>query len=257
MKILCCNIRYFGADDGDNNWVHRRDICAEIMLAHQPDIICVQEMWQQQFDDLVARLPGFASYGLMHAPTSRHPANCIFYKAERFEWVTAAGYWLSETPHIPGSKSWESHGERLANWIRLIDGESGVEFRVINTHLDHISAEARKQQAAVIGRESAAYPEAYPQILVGDMNCDRRHEPLAVFARYGWVDTYETIHGVQEAGCTFHNFLGPAYEANFGKIDWIFVKGDVQTVDAEIIKDHVNGRYPSDHYFVSAEVQLL
>lgn len=256
MKILCCNIRYFGAEDGENDWIYRRDICAEIMLAHEPDIICVQEMWQQQFADLQTRLSGFASYGLMHDKISKHPANCIFYRTEHFELVTAAGYWLSETPHVPGSQSWASQDIRLANWVRLIEKQTGAEFRLINTHLDHISEEARRNQAAVICMDSNAYPDDYPQLLVGDMNCDRRQEPIAIFTGNGWIDTYETVHGAQEAGFTYHGFEGDGFEATLGKIDWIFIKGALQTVGAQIIKDNIDGRYPSDHYFISAEVVL-
>ena len=39
-------------------------------------------------------------------------------------------------------------------------------------------------------------------------------------------------------------------------MDWIFARGEVRTVDAAIVTDSVDGRFPSDHYFVSATVEV-
>jgi hypothetical protein len=41
-----------------------------------------------------------------------------------------------------------------------------------------------------------------------------------------------------------------------GKIDWIFARGATRVVGAEIIRDSRDDRFPSDHYFVSADFQL-
>ena len=40
------------------------------------------------------------------------------------------------------------------------------------------------------------------------------------------------------------------------KIDWIFSRGAVKPVAATIVRDGRNDHYPSDHYFVSAEVEI-
>ncbi|MEM7034382.1 MAG: endonuclease/exonuclease/phosphatase family protein [Chloroflexota bacterium] len=252
MKILSCNIRFYGADDGENSWAHRKGICAQIIEARQPDIVCFQEMWHPQFIDLQESLPGFASYGLMQDPAGHNPLNAIFYRQDAFKLITAGGYWLSKTPHIAGSKSWDSKGIRYANWVRLQDNETETEFRVINTHFDHMGWTARDEQAKLIVAESQAYPSDYRQILVGDLNCDQTSTPIDLLKRGGWQDTFETIHGSDDPGCTYHGFIGPKFEADFGKIDWIFGRGALHVVDAKIIDDAIDARYPSDHYFVSA-----
>ncbi|MEM7343485.1 MAG: endonuclease/exonuclease/phosphatase family protein, partial [Chloroflexota bacterium] len=163
MKFLSCNIRFFGADDGANSWPYRKEACIQIIQAQKPDIICFQEMWQEQFLELQAAFPNFASYGLPHEPLGQHPLNAIFYRQENFVQVAAGGYWLSKTPHVAGSKSWDSRGIRFANWLRLRDVSTDVEFRLINTHLDHVGWEARRKQAALIVEDTAAYPLGYPQ----------------------------------------------------------------------------------------------
>src|SRR5450756_2291498 len=108
MKILTCNIRYYGADDGRNGWVHRRDLCAAVIRSQAPDIICFQEMWAEQFSDLSFAFPGYQSYAMVDEPVGRHPQNCMFYRSDAYKRISAGGYWLSETPHVAGSKSWDS-----------------------------------------------------------------------------------------------------------------------------------------------------
>ena len=254
MKVLTCNIRNFGAEDGENNWTHRKEVCAEIIRSQAPDIICFQEMWSQQFADMAISLAEYQSYAVVDEPVGRHPKNCMFYRLEAYTLISAGGYWLSENPHVAGTKSWQSACVRLANWIRLEDHSTGTEFRIINTHLDHVSQTARENQARLIVADSSAYPKDYPQILTGDMNCDSTNAAIEVFRAGGWSDTYDCVHGTEDPGYTFHQFLGPKYNSAIGKIDWIFMRGRMKAITAEIITDSTEGRFPSDHYFVSAAV---
>ena len=254
MKILTCNIRYFGADDGEDSWPYRKDLCTQVIGAQSPDIICFQEMWAEQFADMTSALPGYRSYGMTDEPTGRHPVNAIFYAQDTCTHIAAGGYWLSETPHIPGSSSWDSSCVRLANWIRLEDCATGGEFRVINTHLDHVSQIAREHQAGRIVEDANAYPQDYPQMLTGDMNCDTKNKAMDVFKAGGWIDTYGAVHETEDPGHTYHGFLGPEHDSSVGKMDWILARGSVKVADAAVIRDSQDGRFPSDHYFVSATV---
>jgi len=252
MKILTCNIRCFEAKDGPNDWIHRKELCINVIRSRTPDIICFQEMRSQQFTDLSSAFPEYRFYAMMDQPVAQHPQNCIFYRADIYTLISASGYWLSEHPHVAGTKSWDSSCIRLANWVRLEDRATGTEFRVVNTHLDHVGQTARENQARLIVEDSSAYPQDYPQILTGDMNCDSRNAAINAFKAGKWIDTYSHIHGTEEPGHTFHKFLGPKCDSAIGKMDWIFMRGKLQTTDAEIITDSEEDRFPSDHYFVSA-----
>ncbi len=145
---------------------------------------------------------------------------------------------------------------RLANWVRLADRATGAEFRVVNTHLDHVSQLARENQARLIVEDAAAYPDGYPQLLTGDMNVDWANPAIALFRRGGWADTYAAVHGTENPGHTFHAFQGPAFVSDIGKMDWIFSRGAVTVAAAEVITDSQGGRFPSDHYFVAATVHI-
>jgi endonuclease/exonuclease/phosphatase family metal-dependent hydrolase len=254
MRIMTCNIRTSLASDHDNNWGHRRDICVEVMLSRSPDIICCQEVQFCQFEYLLAHLPGYAWFGTGDTPGPVMPTNAMFYRTERFTMLSGGAYWLSETPHVCGSSSWDSKCVRLANWMRLADRETQSEFRVVNTHLDHMSAPARAGQAGVICEDTAAYADEYPQLLTGDMNADAAAPAIATFRSAGWRDTWEEAQGTEDPGPTFHNFLKPGSKQP--RIDWIFARGAVDCQDAEVIRDLPDGRCPSDHYFLSADVQI-
>ena len=101
-------------------------------------------------------------------------------------------------------------------------------------------------------------PIGIPQILTGDMNANIKNQAIATLLEGGWADTYAAIHGLGEPGYTFHGFRGKERQlkGRGSKIDWIFIRGDVETLATEIIRDGRDGRYPSDHYFISATLEL-
>jgi len=254
MRILTCNIRGASAPDGENNWPYRNELCADVIRACAADIICFQEMQGDQFDYFHPRLADYDRHAMPDEETEHNPLNAIFYRKDAFTRIAAGGYWLSETPEAARSSSWDSACIRWANWLRLVESESGVEFRVVNTHLDHISQKAREGQARVICLDCSTHPDAYPQILTGDMNCDAGNRAIALFEEAGWRDTYTAVHGPAEPGHTFHQFLGRAYTSDTGKMDWVFTRGNVAATGAHVVRDAKDGRYPSDHFFVTADV---
>jgi endonuclease/exonuclease/phosphatase family metal-dependent hydrolase len=251
---MTCNVRTSLANDGENAWTHRRPLCIDVILSRAPHVVCCQEVSEEQLADLSEGLEGYAHFGLPDEPAGRRKVNAIFYREATFLCVATGGCWLSETPHVPGSRAWDSACVRLANWVRLAERGSGVEMRVVNTHLDHVSQPARAGQARVVCEDAAAYPEAYPQVLTGDMNCDARNAAILALQQAGWRDTYGMCHGGKDPGHTFHAFQGEAFASEIGKMDWVFVKGGLSVTGAEVVRDAEAGRYPSDHYFVTADV---
>ncbi|MDA1190400.1 MAG: endonuclease/exonuclease/phosphatase family protein [Candidatus Poribacteria bacterium] len=256
MNVLTCNIRTSLAKDGENDWVHRKSFCAEVIRSYDPHLIGFQEVSVQQHADLRAAFPEFDRHALIDHAQDGNPTNAIYWARDRFECVSAGGFWLSETPHVTGSWSWESRCVRLANWVRLVDKKSGIEFRFINTHLDHVSQEAREEQARVVNEDAAAFPAEYPQLLTGDMNAPPDNAAIKAFLDGGWTDTYVEKRGVINPCDTFHGFLGDAYEYRSGKIDWVFSRGAVKIESADVLIDERDGRYPSDHHFVMATVNV-
>lgn len=256
LRILTCNIRKSDADDGPNAWSHRKQLCVDILKGRKPDIICFQEMRREQYQDIKAAFAEHRFFGMTKTATCSHPINAVFYRSGRFDLIGAGGYWLSQTPHVAGSKSWQSASIRLANWVRLRDRHTSGQLRVLNTHLDHISETAKRNQMKMILDDASHYPDDFPQIMTGDLNLDQRHRVIQMIEDAHWWDTYRKVHRSEDPDNTFHGFLGPSYETKKGKIDWIFARGGIRVEAATIIRDGNNGRYPSDHYFVEADIQF-
>ncbi|MDR1172660.1 MAG: endonuclease/exonuclease/phosphatase family protein [Bacteroidales bacterium] len=265
-RIISANIRVALPDDdaAGNGWNVRKDICAQIIRKKNPDIICCQEVLKVQDQDMRNSFPGFGVFGFEGPEMDAFPEgyhgiakNIIMYSKKRYEFISSGCYWLSETPLIAGSKSWDTARARHCNWMRLRDKNANREFRIINTHLDHVAQVAREKQVRMIMDESKQYREDFPQLFTGDFNSDAKNEVIKGMKAGGWTDTYAAIHGDVDPGPAVHGFKGPdSKPGRNGRIDFIFSKGPVKPLASEIIKDSVNGKYPSDHYFIYADVSF-
>lgn len=262
--VMTCNVRTPKEADSKtgDGWDNRKDFCIEAIKNQHPDIIGFQECTKKQYDDLHAAFPDFITYSTNgESALSEDPFEVIFVSS-RFELITAAGYWLSETPYIPGSKSWDnSKHPRVVNWMRIRDKASGVQLRIINSHFDHRGQLAREHSAEMVVNDAKAFPADFAQIFTGDLNVDVPNKALDILKAGGWIDTYAQLYGEHEPGFTAHDFLGEKFVptgklAHAGKIDWIFYRGAVKPVWSKILRDSRNGHYPSDHYFLIAEVKV-
>lgn len=263
-RVLSCNIRVALDDDEQKGvgWSTRKNICLEIIKNNKPDIICLQEVLKVQADDLIKYFPEFLLLGFEGPEMDANPVgyhgiakNPVMFSKQKYELQAAGTYWLSESPLVAGSKSWETARARHVNWVRLKEIRTGKAFRVLNLHLDHVSGEAKIKQAKMVVDESAQYQRHFPQILAGDFNTRFDSKVFHAVRSGDWKESYETLHGEKEAGYTGHEFQGTNYEKGpqKGRIDYIWYKGSARPFHAAVIKDAVNGKFPSDHFFMRAD----
>ena len=263
-RVLSCNIRVALEEDERKGvgWSARKAICLEVIKSKKPDIVCLQEVLKVQAADLKKHFPHFLLFGFDGPEMDANPVgyhgiakNPIMFSTERYELLGGGTYWLSETPLVAGSKSWDTARARHANWVRLQERKTRKEFRIVNLHLDHVSGEAKIQQAKMVVDESAQYQSDFPQILTGDFNTRFTSKVFESVRSGGWKESYEALHGEKEAGYTGHEFQGTHYEKgpSKGRIDYIWYRGTAKPVQAAIIKDEVNGKFPSDHFFMQSD----
>ncbi len=267
-RIMTCNIRITGlADDApfpDRVWENRRDLCVKTVKKQKPDIFCLQEVIYDSYSWFVDKFGkdyyvfGFVGPEMDPWTEGYHyiGKNVIFFRKSRFKWISSGTYWLSETPTIAGSMSWGTNRARHCNWVRIMDRKTGQEMRIVNTHLDHRSDPARREQIRMIVEECSQYSPDMPQILCGDFNAGIESAPIQyIRSRNEWSEMYEDVHGHVEAGPTYHGFQGEKRKGGH-RIDFIFHSGPVETLDAVIVKDHEGDKYPSDHYFMAADFRI-
>jgi endonuclease/exonuclease/phosphatase family metal-dependent hydrolase len=261
LRVMTFNLRYATAADGANSWKHRKEILLETIRQFGPHLLGTQEMLALQGDYLTENLPGYKLVGVGRDDGQRQGEfSAILFQQERFELVDSGTFWLSETPDKVGSKSWDSSLPRIATWVRLRDrNNEGREMCYLNTHWDHRGNQARVESGKIIRGWLAQHAAQVPAVVTGDLNVTDDHPGYrALVAADGppplLHDVFRQAHpaaGPDEA--TFHNFAG---SRKGRRIDFILATPELMAVDAAI--DHTNrdGRYPSDHYPVTAVLRM-
>ncbi len=253
LNVLSLNLRKETEEDGKNNWPDRMSLVVRLISEVMPHLFGTQEGRKPQVYALLDALEG---YGIADDHREWDPERfypCIFYRRDALEILESGDRWLSETPEVHGSKSWGSAFPRLATWARCVSRNSRTDFLFLCTHMDHVSAEARRGQAGVLRdlvREIVG--DTLPVILLGDFNDvpgSVPYQTLTASLKDVWLDTH-----AQDAGeGTWHGFSGKAQK---GRLDWILASPDVQTREVRILRTSYQGRYPSDHFPVNAVLEL-
>jgi endonuclease/exonuclease/phosphatase family metal-dependent hydrolase len=256
IRVVTANIRFLlPADEGTGNeWDKRKQLARDVLLAQDADIICFQEFRDPHHAYLKKHFAGYELSGFVEGERGR-TANAIYHSKKRFKKVSMDGAFLSPAPGEYRSKFPESSSVRSVTRLHLKDRQTGRDLLIWNTHLDHKYQAGRDKQAAVLAGFLKKQPPGAPQIVTGDFNCAAKTEAIQTIKSAGFTDTYTALHGPEDPGYTYHNFLGHKYNKPHGKIDFILCTGALRPTAAEIIRDNRANHYPSDHYFISAELE--
>ena len=223
FRVMTFNLRQGAANDGENSWPQRRELLLKTIQKFSPDLLGTQETQLMQSDFLQAELPDYQYIGKSRRPNNRSDEQCaIFFRRDRFVDLEQGHFWLSESPRVPGSKSWDSSLPRIATWVRLFDRKTRKEIFWINAHFDH-EGEIAREQSAIIIRSQIERLSNGPSIVTGDFNTSVSSKPYQILLRPGnpvtLVDTYSTLHATRsKTEGTFNGFRG---FRGSQRIDWI------------------------------------
>ncbi len=263
VTVMSFNIRYNNSGDGDNAWPHRKDLAASMIRFHQADVIGLQEALKGQLDDLADRLPEYAWFGLGRDDgKAAGEYSCIFYRKDRLELLDHATFWLSEKPETFGL-GWDAVCNRIVTWGKFRDKATGKVFYHFNTHFDHKGVVARRESAKLLLAKVAEIAGDSPATVSGDFNARPEDEPIRVIltgisgkARTKLTDSRlisdTPHHGPSGTWSGFKN----AGKAGDEPIDYIFVKNGVKVLRHGTLSDSFDGRFPSDHMPVIADVVI-
>jgi endonuclease/exonuclease/phosphatase family metal-dependent hydrolase len=257
FRVMSFNVRNSNAPDGDNAWPKRIDLFFDTVTRFGPDVIGFQEVLAVQHDEIKRRLSGYEFSGVARDDGKRKGEwSLVGYRKERFAPVASGDFWLSETPTIVGSKSWDAALTRLCSWVRLREKATGQEFVFANTHFDHKGVIARQEASRVLSKQLSEIAKGVPAILVGDFNITEDNPAYAVLVRpdtpgaIAWIDAYRTLHSMRAPDeASFHGFKGGATGS---RIDFIFHTPHFVATASEVDRSNRDGRFPSDHYAVTA-----
>lgn len=258
LRVMSFNIRYGTANDGENHWEKRKDFVVEAVRAFHPDLLGTQETLGFQRDYLAEHLSGYEAIGVgRDHGDERGEMTAVLFRKERFEKLAVGHFWLSKTPDVPGSKSWDTSLTRMVTWLKLKDLKATLptEIYFFNTHFDHRGQLARQESARLIRKKIAELAGAAPTVVTGDFNAGEGSPPYqALFTEAGPVQLLDTFRqaypqrGTSEG--TFSSFK--SNETSGERIDWIACSPGWTVKSAQIDRTQREGRTPSDHFPVTA-----
>lgn len=251
LKVMTFNIRYGTANDGENNWEYRKNNVVETIKNFNPDLFGLQEALQLQIDEILKQMPNYSYVGVGRDDgKSAGEYSCIFYLKNRFDVDSSGTFWFSDTPNIVASKSWGNNITRICTWAFFRDKLSNKTLYMFNVHLDHESQTSREKSAELLVRKISQ--KSLPIILTGDFNCGDINPAIKTIIKSGMIDSYRKVNVKDQNEGTFNSFKG---ETSGDKIDFIFVSKDFEVKKSEILRTNYNGKYPSDHFPVTAEIK--
>jgi len=265
------------SDKGVNFWTNRFPRLVKVINDRAFDIVGMQELTPKQREYLDEALgSAWGRIGVGRLVGDMGESMTIYYRKARFECLATDTFWLSETPRVPGSKSWDSACERNCTWGLFRDKRTGRRFRYYNTHLDHISNEARVMGMRVILAETRRLSQGETVFLTGDMNAHYKNVPAEDRARLEAgggpvIDdpltiadpisaALHTLYDTRLLSETPHE--GPLFTfsgyrpRNVCLIDFIFATGNVRVLRHATCHERPDGVHPSDHDAVMARIVI-
>lgn len=246
MKVISFNIRC--ANDPNGNSVAERAVrLKRILDTYDADIIGFQESTPVWYDFLER------DYGEKYELFNRYRDTVdlesppIMWRKERFRCVDAGYFWLSDTPHIQSDGWDEWHFKRICIWARLYDKTCDKTFNFLNTHYGFGDGCQLKSSELLI--QTVEQMPGDFSVITGDFNAQPQTPAYRRLTEY-----FTDVNAVtaKDWGTTYHEY-GKVSEGEH--IDYCFVAGNIVPLESHVLRDVVDGKYPSDHYGLLAEVK--
>ena len=258
LSVGTFNIRYATEADGANAWRHRRAMVCEIL--REGGFWGLQEVLPAQLEEILADCPQFKAIARTREKDPAEGEACpILYDHARWEADAKeqGTFWLSTTPDVAGSKSWDSSLPRIATFARFIErtpaaGAAPRAIYIFNAHFDHRGDAARLESARLLAERIARRAHPDPVVLLGDFNCGPASAPIAAILAHrdaALRDAWRAANGDAREQGTFNGWND---EMGGVRIDFIFASASLAVRSATIDLRKPGGRWPSDHAPVRA-----
>ena len=260
VRVMTFNIRYDNPADSLDNWAYRKDRAAKAIRFYDADIVGTQEVLHNQLEDLRQRLPGYEVIGVGREDgKEKGEYSALWYRKDRFTAKESGWFWLSETPEVAGSKGWDGACERIATWAKLQDKLTGQELFVLNTHLDHVGVEARREGVKLVLDKVQELGGDLPVIVTGDFNAEPESGVIKQVTDAAdpehLTDARTVAALVYGPDWTFHDF-GRVPMDQRQRIDYVFVKNGLEVLKYGILAEAEGDAWLSDHTPVLVSVKF-
>jgi len=260
LNILTYNIRYANPGDAPNTWVNRKQAVFSNIKSVNPAIFGIQEALAEQVVDFENAFPDYTRVGVgRDNGNEAGEFSPLFFNSLNFKLNASSTFWLSKTPHIPGSRGWDAACNRIVTWMQIQDKKTGKIFFVFCTHFDHMGELARRNSAIFLLTAVDSLAGSYPAIVLGDFNANPGSEPYRIITQTSdplhLIDAKLISSNTQGPDLTFSGFK--VGEIAGDRIDYIFLKGKVNVNHYKVDPQNNGEYYPSDHLPVSAGLRIF
>lgn len=251
LNVISFNIRC--CDDADGNSIAERvPRLSAVTARYNPDVIGFQE-YRYAWEPYIAKYYG-DTYGLFNKyrnETIDIEGSPILWRKDKFDCLKTGYFWLSDTPETE-SCGWDElyHCFRMCVYVVLQEKQSGKCFTVMNTHFGF--GDKGQVSSAELIYDYSQKISGHPTLVVGDFNMT----PDSV-GYQAMVKNFTDVNActANDPGTTFHNYHPETVTDEH--IDYCFIDKSIVPVDQKIITDTVDGKYPSDHYGLSIELDIV
>lgn len=251
LRVMSCNLRCLSPTDfGKKSWFYRADLIIKNIEGEYPDIIGFQESTKYHYAYLCDTLKDYDSVITYRDKAFLSEGCPVFYRADKYKLIDKGSFWLSETPEEM-SKDWGAACYRICSYVILETTDTKAQFVVFNTHLDHISDEARINGINVILDKIEQFG-GLPSMIMGDFNAEEDSETYKS-ATENFLDAkYQTENTMKS--CTYQNF-GKALDREC--IDYLMISKTGFSVNSyKVVTTTYDGVYPSDHFPLSVSLHF-
>ena len=258
LAVMTYNVRRrlpplpFGRAD---RWSERGALLRRLLAAERPSIVGVQEALGDQARFVAASLgPAYRAIGRGRNADGGGEGCPVVYDSARLELLDWNQLALSNTPGVPGSRSWGNPIPRIAVVARFRDRHTAATLRFVNTHLDPFSARSREHSARVLGAMLAT--EQYPTVFTCDANARTGSRPYReLTAAAGLADAWLAAdRRLTPEWNTYSGYRPPRVGGR--RIDWLLVGGGIEVREVGINAVRFAGAAASDHEPVQALLRL-
>jgi endonuclease/exonuclease/phosphatase family metal-dependent hydrolase len=233
---------------------------SEIITKNDIDFLGTQELHIDGAKSLAALLPGYSWFGIGREDGKELGETAtIFYNKNKFTLIEQSTFWLSETPNIVGSKSWNTGDIRIVTWGKFFSISDSSIIYLFNTHFDNESSWARQESSKLLLKKISEIAGKNTVIITGDFNMttSTTEYKILVASYSDYLQEYDTKY--KALSCTgpsgtFNNF---SISNPTEKIDFVFTNPFIDVLTLDVLTDkYANGGYISDHYPVKVKLQI-
>lgn len=248
LKIATFNLRMDTPSDGENAWLHRKDMVNDLIRFYGFDLFGTQEGFTHQLNDIL-RLSDYRFIGVGRDDGKDAGEHCaIFYRSDRFKVLDQGDFWLSEHPEKPG-RGWDGTCcNRICTWGKFEDLKNHKQFYFFNVHYEYEGDVARRESSNLMISRIKSIAGNQPVFLTGDFNAFPTEEPIRILNDSGFLNDSYKITKEAPFGpvCTYHGYDSTVKTEE--RLDYIWVTDSIQIDKYGVLTNTLYGHTPSDHF---------